>query len=418
MKRLRLNIGPRLLLGFALIILAMLASDVAVLLQFHIVQAQAERLNAYDEVLVSVSRVHSDLSRFRDTLEPLASAKLSQRVNTEIQSMNEAFAEDMQRARNALMAMRSDESFDPTILPALEVVQSRLQSQTASMIDLAEAGDWNALELRFSDQLRPLEISSAALTERVDREVNEQHAQGTENIKRVQQRVFLLVPISALSTLLIAAILGTAITRSITRPLEMLVEGSQMMAKGEFAYRVAIPGEDELTHLGKVFNQTAGRLQELYESLQSSEDRLRRVIDTIPAHVWSSVPDGSVDFVNQRLLQSSGLSARDLHDSGLNSIVHPDDLLGYLREWRSAIAAGQASECEARVRTVHGEYRWLLIRHVPLLDGLGTIVRWYGTGIDIEDRKRAEEQLQRSEAFLALGQRISHTGSFGGSAGS
>jgi len=75
MNRLRLNIGPRLVLCFALLIVSMLAGDVIVLWQFHIVQAQAERLNEYDEELVTVLRVHSDMLKFRDTLESLANAR-------------------------------------------------------------------------------------------------------------------------------------------------------------------------------------------------------------------------------------------------------------------------------------------------------------------------------------------------------
>src|SRR5580704_6872519 len=75
MNRLRLNIGPRLVLCFALIIVLMLAGDAIVLWQFHIVQAQAERLDEYDEELVAVLRVHSDILKLRDTLESLTNAK-------------------------------------------------------------------------------------------------------------------------------------------------------------------------------------------------------------------------------------------------------------------------------------------------------------------------------------------------------
>ena len=413
MNRLRLNIGPRLTLCFALIVVSMSAGDVAVLWQFHLIRAEAQRLNTYDDELVTVLRVHSDMLNFRDELESLADAKNSDRMNAGARSMNEALAEDTQRAKSALLAVHPDEAVDSTILSTLAVVESTLHSLTASMIGLAEAGDWNAAQSRLVNEIRPLELSTSALVERVNREVKEEQAQGTLRIKRVQQRVFLVLPISALSTLLIAGILGTLITRSITRPLEMLVEGSQAMAQGDFGHQVAIRGDDELARLGNVFNYTARQLQELYESLQSSEDRLRRVIDTIPAHVWSTVPDGSIDFINQRLSQSTGLSVKELLDSGLNSIFHPDDLSTYIHEWQSAIESGQPGESEARVKTAQGGYRWLFIRHVPLHDGSGNIVRWYGTGIDIEDRKRAEEQLQRSEAFLAEGQCISHTGSFG-----
>src|SRR5580658_3020704 len=106
MNRLRLNIGPRLVLCFALIILSTLAGDVIVLWQFRVVQAQAERLNQYDEELVTVLRVHSDLLKFRDTLESLASARNAERLKVETQSMNETFAEDMRSAKSALLALR------------------------------------------------------------------------------------------------------------------------------------------------------------------------------------------------------------------------------------------------------------------------------------------------------------------------
>ena len=83
----------------------------------------------------------------------------------------------MGRAKSALLAVHSDNASDPTILPILAVVQSNLQSETASVIDFAEANDWNALQVRLANQLRPLEFSISALVERVDREVKTEHAQ-------------------------------------------------------------------------------------------------------------------------------------------------------------------------------------------------------------------------------------------------
>jgi PAS domain S-box-containing protein len=410
MNRLRLNIGPRLVLCFALIIVLMVAGDVIVLWQFHIVQAQAKRLDEYDEELVAVLRVHSDVLRFRDTLESLTNAKKAEPLKAETQSMNGVFAEDMRRAQSALMAVHSDNAGDPTILPTLAVVQSNLQSETASVIELAEANDWNALQVRLANQLRPLQFSISALVERVDREVRTEHAQAAANIRQVQHWIFIVVPATVVLTLLIAGTLGLVITRSITRPLEQLVEGSKMLARGDFKHRVLVQGDDELAQLGRVFNDTARQLQDLYESLQSSEDRLRRVINTIPAHVWSTLPDGSVDFINQRLLESTGLSIDALLGSGWQSIIHPDDRTRYITKWTSALAAGEPVEIEARIWTAQRDYRWLLVRNVPLRDPLGGIVKWYGTGIDIEDRKRAEESLRKAQADLAHANRVTTMG--------
>jgi PAS domain S-box-containing protein len=406
----RLNIGPRLLLCFTLIILSTFAGDVIVLWQFHVVQAQTERLNAYDEELVTVLRVHSDLLKFRDTLESLANAKNAERLSTETQSMNEAFAEDTRRAKSALLAVHADSESDPTTLPMLAVAQSTLRSQTASMIDLAKAGDWNAVQLRLVDQLRPLGLSTSALVERVDREVKSEHAQAAANIRQIQHWIFIVVPATVVVTLLIAGTLGLVVTRSITGPLEQLVEGSKMLAGGEFKHRVPTDGEDELAQLGNVFNDTARRLQDLYQSLQGSEERLRRVINTIPAHVWSTLPDGSVDFINQRLLESTGFSIEALLGSGWQSIVHPDDLGRYLAKWNSALTTGEPIEIETRVQTAQRDYRWLLVRNVPLRDGHGVITKWYGTGIDIEDRKRAEESLLKAQADLAHANRVTTMG--------
>ena len=410
MNRLRLNIGPRLVLCFAFIIVLMLAGDAIVLWQFHLVRTQAERLNQYDEELVTVVRVHSDMLRFRDTLESLANARNSEHLAAETHAMNETFAQDMERAKSALAAVHSDNASDPTILPTLAVVQSNIKSETASLIELAEAGDWNALQVRLANQLRPLELSTSALVENVDREVKAEHAQAASNIREVQHRIFVVVPAMVILTLLIAGTLGLVVTRSITRPLEQLVEASRILARGGFTHRVPIQGEDELAQLGHVFNDTARQLQDLYKSLQGSEDRLRRVINTIPAYVWSTLPDGSVDFINQRLLESTGRSIETLLGSGLQSIVHPDDRSRYIAAWRSALALGEPVEIEARIGTEQRDYRWLLVRNVPLRDGHGGIVKWYGTGIDIEDRKRAEEALRKAQSELAHANRVTTMG--------
>jgi hypothetical protein len=214
MNRLRLNIGPRLVLCFALIIVSMFAADVIVLWQFHIVQAQAERLNEYDEELVAVLRVHSDLLKFRDTLESLANEKNVEHLKSVVQSLNGAFAEDTRRAKSAISAVQSDNASDPTILPTLAVVQSALQSQTVSMFGLAEGNDWDAVQVRLANQIRPLEFSTSALVERVDREVKAEQAKAAANIRQAQNRIFVLVPVAVLLTLLIAGTLGLAITAS------------------------------------------------------------------------------------------------------------------------------------------------------------------------------------------------------------
>ena len=148
-----------------------------------------------------------------------------------------------------------------------------------------------------------------------------------------------------------------------------------------------------------------------------AEDQLRLVVDTIPALVVRARPDGSVDFINKGWRDYTGRSLDDLQGQGWNAVIHPDDLEKFVKEWATARAKGKPFENEARVRRADGVYRWFLIRKVPLRDDSGTIVKWYGTGYDIEDRKRAEEalqltshDLQESNAKLEEAQRITHVG--------
>jgi PAS domain-containing protein len=96
-----------------------------------------------------------------------------------------------------------------------------------------------------------------------------------------------------------------------------------------------------------------------------------------------------------------------------------EDVEGILTRWRACLATGEIFEYETRVRRADGEYRWMFHRKVPLHDANGNIVKWYGSSLDIEERKTAEEQLrhnaeelQRSEFYLAEGQRLAHTGSW------
>src|SRR5271154_1162178 len=409
----RLNIGPRLILGFVFIVLSMFAADAVILWQFHRIRTHAERLNDVDQKLVAVLRVHTSMSAFHDRLDSLADVEDANRLLIEAGPLRTAVLEDIRRAINALNLRPFDLPRDPTILPILHVVQNALPSQLDAITTLARSGDWRAVHLRLENQVRPLESLTSALAETVDHEVGEEQAQTVRNMRRVERLVFLVVPLTAVFTLLFAGTLGLVITRSITRPLAQLVEGSTALARGEFQYQVSVSGKDELAHLGRVFNATAQRLRDLYATLQLSEDRLRLVIDTIPAHAWSARPDGSVDFINQRFLEFTGRSLKEMLGWGLGSLVHPDDLKRYLGEWQAAVATGQAMESEARVRRKDRDYRWLLIRNVPLHDELGNIVNWYGTATDIEERHRAEDALRRSEAYLAEAQRLSRTGSFG-----
>jgi PAS domain S-box-containing protein len=148
--------------------------------------------------------------------------------------------------------------------------------------------------------------------------------------------------------------------------------------------------------------------------LKSQEKHLRDVVETIPAMTFTALPDGSTIFVNKRWTEYTGLSVEETSGKGWQCAIHGEDLACHSEKWRISVATGQLFEDEARFRrAADAEYRWFLVRGVPLRGRHRRIVRWYGTLTDIEDRKRGEqerEKLRQLEDQLAHINRVSMLG--------
>ncbi len=174
---------------------------------------------------------------------------------------------------------------------------------------------------------------------------------------------------------------------------------------------------DQEQELRKARDELEMKVAERTSELRKSEKELRDAIDTIPALVWSALPDGSNTYANKRFVEYLGLSAEHTAGSRWHALIHPDDLERHASKWMEAVATGKTHENESRYRRSDGQYRWHLDRGMPLRDEDGNIVKWYGVTTDIEDRKRAEDalqlvssDLQDSKAKLEEAQRIAHVG--------
>jgi PAS domain S-box-containing protein len=148
--------------------------------------------------------------------------------------------------------------------------------------------------------------------------------------------------------------------------------------------------------------------------LKGQEKKLRDVVETIPAMTFTALSNGFSTFVNKRWTEYTGLSIEETSGAGWQRAIHPEDLVRHSEKWRISVTTGQVFEDEARFRrAADGEYRWFLVRGVPLRDQHGNIVEWYGTLTDIEDSKRAEqerEKLRQLEADLAHINRVNRMG--------
>jgi hypothetical protein len=118
------------------------------------------------------------------------------------------------------------------------------------------------------------------------------------------------------------------------------------------------------------------------------------LIESIPMMGWATRADGYMEFANRRWLEYAGVTADQVAGWGWQVVIHPDDLQGLVEYWKYCLATGTTTPTEARMRRFDGAYRWFLFLGNPVRDAAGKIVQWFGTNVDIEDRKRAEEGLR------------------------
>ena len=137
------------------------------------------------------------------------------------------------------------------------------------------------------------------------------------------------------------------------------------------------------------------------QALAASERDLSLIINTVPGLAWSIRADGHIEFLNQNFLDYLGLALDEVQTSGWTFPIHPEDTESFVRTRLAVLASESVGEVEARIRRFDGEFRWFLCRAVALRDHSGKVVKWFGINFDIEDRKRAEEELRDTQSKLA-----------------
>jgi len=162
---------------------------------------------------------------------------------------------------------------------------------------------------------------------------------------------------------------------------------------------VAEPDGRKVRLLGSHTDTTVRKHME--EALRESEGRYQSLIEAIPQQVWTARPDGTLDYVNQRVMDYFNCGPDDLLDWKWQSVLHPDDLPACLETWSQALRTGEPYEIEFRLlRASDRTYRWHLARAMPVKDASGRILKWFGTNTDITEGKRTEEALRRTQHQL------------------
>ena len=169
--------------------------------------------------------------------------------------------------------------------------------------------------------------------------------------------------------------------------------------------------KEEVGFLSLVANQVALAVddalnfdtsQHATEALRASEEGFRLIVDSIPAFAWYAGTDGKIEYLNQRILDFTGVRLEDLVGFGWANVLHPEDVERTKTVWLHSIETGEPCDVDQRVRRFDKTYRWFRTNAQPLRDRSGRVIRWYGVATDIEDLKRAEEGLREREQNLRL----------------
>src|ERR1700728_1038668 len=215
------NIGRGLALIMALLVALILGGNGLVIYQFKRAQLQTDRLTGVSQQLIAVLRLQESLRSFHQRLNELAQSKDAHRLVTEAEPLRADLQKQTQQTRSTLTYLPPEFRVDPAFLTALDTIEVTLPFQLDDIASLAEAGDWEVVRLRLDDELKRIETTTSDHVQSINHELDEELPQAVANMKSVQRRIFLIVPLTAISTVLVAAFFGWAIARRI---LELRLE--------------------------------------------------------------------------------------------------------------------------------------------------------------------------------------------------
>jgi signal transduction histidine kinase len=381
------NVDRRLTLTLALLIGLILGGNGLVILQFERARLQTDRLTGVSQQLIAILRLQEGLLTFHQRLNELAQSRDARRLETEAEPLRIAILDQTRQTRSALAYLPPEFLTDPAFLTALDAFETTLPSQLHDVTGLAIAGDWQAVRLRLDNELERMESTTAALVKSIDRDLDEELPRAVANMRDVRRRILLIVPATAISTVLIAAFFGWAVARRI---LELRLEervGERTRIARELHDTLLQSFQGVLMKFYAVIHLIPNRPAEAQKTLESVIEQARRAInegrDTVLGLRSSAVGTNDLALGISALAEelaaqtSPGALPADLHQAGRNGPEFhvqvegtPRDLAPLVRDEvhrivseavRNAFRHAQAGRIEVEIRYDQRQLR-LLVR--------------------------------------------------------
>ena len=319
------RVGARLTVTFALLIGLIVAGNGLLIWQFRLAQAQTERLTEVSQQLISVLRLQESLMRFHQRLGELADSRDAQLLASEAEPLRRALQAQTQRTRSVLAELPPEARVDPAFLPTLEAIEITMPSQIAAITALGASGDWEAVRMRVSNELKPLETQTSALVNSMDLEASEELARSVTHMQNVQRRMLLLVPLTALVTFFTAAFFAWVITRRLV----------ELRAEARVNERTRIARELHDTLL-QSFQGLLLRFQTVSELFATRPEEAKRTLDSAIEQAAQAVTEGRDAVQQLRSVNVSATLAESITALG-EQLVADGECLGNAAEFRVGV---------------------------------------------------------------------------------
>jgi signal transduction histidine kinase len=354
------NLGLRLNLAFVVLIIVILGGNGLVIWQFHMARIQTNRLTGGNQQLIAVLQLQVSLLLFHQRLDDLARSGDARRFRTEVQPLRRTLGEETQRVGTAVAALPSAIRVDPTFMPILEAIQITLPGQLDAVNELAESGDWGAIQRRLGIELKPIEMQTSLLVDSIDQQASGELTQAVAKMTSLQNEILIVVPATAICTFLLAGFVGWSVAR---RFIELRLE-----AGINERTRIARELHDNLIQSVTGLGLQIGGISKIVTAPESAKQRLQdlraQVEDCLREarqYVWDirSPESESIDLVialkesGEQLTVGKGIRFSSLVD-GIPRPISTDVRQQLLRIGREAIGNAarhaRATQIEARLR--------------------------------------------------------------------
>jgi PAS domain S-box-containing protein len=364
------------------------------------VNQQAQRLNQVNARMLALLRLNNDILVLKERVQGALATHRADEFSAEVNTSLASLMRDLDAGADSVRERPGDVAPHTAAVDTLNYIRASLPVHIGAILNLARARDWQAVQLRLANQISRASLSMAVLVQDMDAEAALARKEALDRIRIEQRRAIAVTVALSMLSLLAAIGMGFAVTRSIAQPLALLHAGTSALAKGDFEHTIPASGQDELTKLTKVFNESSSRLGELYEKVTTSAAHFRSLIDNAADLITVVDGQGEVIFCSPAVLRVLGYAPDAMLGQNIFSLIHPDDT-GLLREFMAAGDAGAGDTCSLELRKKHQDGSWRILEvtvsnrlHDLAVRGLVINSR------DITSRKQAENKIHEMNEDL------------------